>query len=150
MMRSLYLLLHVLGVVIWVGGMFFAHHCLRPEAAKLDPPIRLALLAGILGRFFRLVLVALALLWTSGLAMLGSVGMAAAPVGWHLMLGLALLMTVIFGVIRLGPFASMRAAVAGGDWSVAAKAMGRVRVLVAVNLGLGMLTIVSATLLGRG
>ena len=30
------LLLHVLAVVIWVGGMFFAHRMLRPVAASTE------------------------------------------------------------------------------------------------------------------
>ena len=33
-----------LGVVVWVGGMFFAYVCLRPvAAAQLPPPQRLPL-----------------------------------------------------------------------------------------------------------
>lgn len=36
--------LHVLSVVIWVGGMFFAYMVLRPvAAAQLEPPVRLTL-----------------------------------------------------------------------------------------------------------
>ena len=32
--------LHLLAVVIWVGGMFFAHFMLRPSAIeKLEPPV---------------------------------------------------------------------------------------------------------------
>ena len=30
--------LHVLAVVIWVGGMYFAHQMLRPVAADLLAP----------------------------------------------------------------------------------------------------------------
>ena len=41
-MRSILLLLHLSGVIVWVGGMFFAHFCLRPVAAlQLPPPQRL-------------------------------------------------------------------------------------------------------------
>ena len=36
--------LHLLGVLIWVGGMFFAYMALRPAAAQLlEPPQRLTL-----------------------------------------------------------------------------------------------------------
>ena len=46
--------LHILGVVIWVGGMYFAHQMLRPVAADLlAPPQRLPLWAGVFRRFFR-------------------------------------------------------------------------------------------------
>jgi len=44
--------LHVMAVILWVGGMLFAHCFLRPAAAKLEPPVRLRLLASVLGPFF--------------------------------------------------------------------------------------------------
>jgi uncharacterized membrane protein len=31
---------HVLSVVVWIGGMVFAHFFLRPAVAQLDPPVR--------------------------------------------------------------------------------------------------------------
>ena len=41
---GLAVLLHVLSVVVWVGGMFFAYMFLRPvAAAELEPPQRLDL-----------------------------------------------------------------------------------------------------------
>ncbi len=44
MFYSSLLALHVLAVVIWVGGMFFAYNALRPAAAEvLEPPNRLKL-----------------------------------------------------------------------------------------------------------
>ena len=46
-------LLHVIAVVIWVGGMFFAYMFLRPAAAaQLEPPARLTLWAGVFSNFF--------------------------------------------------------------------------------------------------
>ncbi len=46
------LLLHLLAVVAWVGGMFFAHFCLRPAAVEvLEPPARLPLMLAALRRF---------------------------------------------------------------------------------------------------
>ena len=49
---------HVLAIVVWVGGMVFAHFFLRPALARLEPPVRLRLMHEVLGRFFRVVLVA--------------------------------------------------------------------------------------------
>jgi len=145
-MRELLLFLHLVGVVVWVGGMVFAHHCLRPAALQLPPPQRLPLMAAALDRFFALVALALVLLWVSGLAMIAPVGFAAAPWTWHAMMTVALLMTVIFGVIRLLRHPRLRARVAEGDWPAAAAALNGIRGLVVVNLGLGMLTIAIATL----
>ena len=46
-------LLHILGVVIWVGGMFFAYVALRPAAVQtLSPAQRLPLWAATFDRFF--------------------------------------------------------------------------------------------------
>ena len=51
------LLLHLLGVVVWVGGMFFAYMALRPVgAAMLEPPQRLSLWAGVFGTFVGLTI----------------------------------------------------------------------------------------------
>jgi uncharacterized membrane protein len=47
------LFVHVLGVVVWVGGMFLMHFAVRPAAVELlEPPARLPLLTRVLGRFF--------------------------------------------------------------------------------------------------
>ncbi|KAG1694742.1 Bifunctional purine biosynthesis protein PurH [Nymphon striatum] len=55
MFMSIALSLHVLAVVIWVGGMFFAHQALRPAAVStLEPPLRLQLWVATFKRFFPL------------------------------------------------------------------------------------------------
>ena len=53
--------LHVLSIIVWVGGMVFAHFFLRPAIARLEPPVRLRLMHEVLGRFFKAVLVGLRL-----------------------------------------------------------------------------------------
>lgn len=148
-MRTWWLLLHVVSVVVWVGGMVFAHYCLRPEAARLEPPQRLRLLAGVLGRFFRLVTVALIVLWASGLAMMAAIGWSLAPANLHLMMAIGIVMTAIYGVIRGGLYPRLAAAVADGDWAAGAAAMAALRTLVHVNLWLGVATIGVAMVGGR-
>jgi uncharacterized membrane protein len=143
-MRQFWLFLHLIGVAVWVGGMFFAHLCLRPAALALPPPQRLPLMRDALGRFFDWVLVALAFLWASGLAMMIELGFGAAPRAWHAMMGVALLMTLIFAVIRLVRYPVLCAGVAAGDWPRAAAALNGIRQLVVVNLTLGLLTIAIA------
>ena len=50
---SLFKLLHLLAVLLWVGGMFFAHFILRPAAVEaLEAPQRLKLMDAVLRRFF--------------------------------------------------------------------------------------------------
>ena len=55
MLGQLLYALHVLGAVLWVGGMAFALLALRPALAELEPPARLALHEGALRRFFLIV-----------------------------------------------------------------------------------------------
>lgn len=146
-MRSILLFLHLAGVIVWVGGMFFAHFCLRPVAvAQLPPPQRLALLAAVLGRFFVAVAVAVVAILGSGFAGMALVGFAQAPLHWHLMSGFGLLMAAIFAVIYLFFYPQLKASVAAQAWPAAGATMNRIRQLVATNLLLGALTVVVATL----
>jgi len=144
--NRLIVLIHLLAVIVWVGGMFFAHVCLRPvAAAQLPPPQRLPLLSAVLGRFFAVVGIALVLLWGSGLLRFAQTG-AGIPAHWHAMLGLGAVMTVIFAVIVLRFYRRLRAALAVEDWPQAGKAMNSIRVLVLVNLILGFITVAVAML----
>ena len=145
-MRGLWLLLHLIGVVVWVGGMFFAHNCVRPVIAqRCEPPQRLALLSEILGKFFGYVSLSLVLIWVSGIAMLQSVG-GKMPLSTIIMFVIAILMTVLFVVIKWAGYPVLEAAVANSDWPAAGAAMNSIRKLVAINLGLGLLVIAAATL----
>jgi len=152
-MRAFMLLLHLSGVIVWVGGMFFAHFCLRPVAAQqLPPPQRLPFLAAVLGRFFGAVAFAVVAILFSGFAGMAATGFAQAPLHWHAMSGLGLLMAAIFAVIYLRLYPRLKAGVASGDWPAAGAAMNRIRLLVATNLLLGATTLAVATLgplLGR-
>ncbi len=146
-MRAILLLLHLSGVIVWVGGMFFAHFCLRPVAAsQLPPPQRLPLLAAVLGRFFVAVMVSIVAILASGFAIMGATGFGQAPIHWHVMSGIGLAMAAIFGIIYFRHFPRLKAGVVGQDWPAAGAAMNRIRILVATNLALGVLTIAVATL----
>lgn len=145
-MESMLKFVHVVALAVWIGGMFFAHFCLRPAAFELlEPPQRLALMSGALARFFRWVALAIVLLWVTGLWRLGQVGFANAPPAWHAMAAVGALMTVVFGAIAHGVFPRVRAALAEGRAADAAAGLARIRTLVAVNLGLGVATIAIAT-----
>jgi len=115
-MNNLMNFLHVSAAIVWMGGVSFMLFALRPAAMDLPPPQRLPLMAQVLMRFFRLVWLCIGLLLATGLVMLLGVGMKQAPVGWHLMLGIGLLMFAVFGHLYFGPFRRLRAAVAAADW----------------------------------
>lgn len=145
-MNKVLVLLHLLAVIVWIGGMFFAHFCLRPVAAtQLPPPQRLPLLAAVLGRFFKFVGFALLLLWGSGLARFAQVG-AAIPWNWLAMAALALAMTLIFGIIVLRFYKKMCVALESQDFPTAGQAMNAMRELVFANLVLGLITVALAIL----
>jgi uncharacterized membrane protein len=157
------LFLHVLGVVIWVGGMFVMHFAVRPSAVELlQPPQRLPLLAATLKRFFGWVTIAVIVVLLSGVLMFFGIGAAAgaiaagknafvegirlAHVSIHIMFGLGLVMMAIYAHIRTAPFMRLQRAVAAQDWPVAATHLNQVRVLVATNLVLGIVVIGVATI----
>ncbi len=138
--------LHILGVTIWVGGMFFAHVCLRPAAASLEPQVRLPLLHAVLGHFFRWVALIVAVVLITGVVMMLHVGFANAPKGWHWMMTSGIVMMLIFGHIYGAGYRRLTRAVAAADWPAGAAAMNSIRRLVGINLLLGLLTIAFATL----
>lgn len=145
--KPLLLFLHIVGDVVWIGGMFFAYVCLRPVAAsQLPPPQRLPLWAAVFGRFFPWVWLAVVLLLATGLTMLLDVGLAHAPPHWHLMFGVGVAMMVIFGYVFLAPYQSLVRAVAAQQWPDAGAALNQIRRLVGINLSLGMINVAVATL----
>ena len=150
-MRIIYttlLFAHVLGVVVWVGGMFVLHFAVRPSAARLqEPSVRLTFLSSVLGRFMSWAALSIAVLLATGLAMIfiGG-GFKNAHLSVHLMLAVGLVMMLLYLHIRFAPFKRMRAAVMASDWAAAAANLGIVRKMVAINLVLGFLTIAIATI----
>lgn len=146
MLGNLFYAVHVLGAVLWVGGMAFALMVLRPALSVLEPPQRLALHLAVLGRFFRLVWHAMpALLVTGWLLLFGWYG-GFAGAGWHihLMHLTAIIMAAIFVALATGPWREFRTAMAAGDPAAAGTAMARVRQMVSMNLGLGLITVAAA------
>lgn len=142
---ALALLLHLLFAVIWVGGMFFAWLCLRPAAAALDAATRQRLWAETLARFFPWVLVAVVVLLGSGLYMIGAMGgMAHVSPYVHAMLGLGVLMMLMFLHVFFAPFKKLKRAVAAADTAAGGRALNQIRVLVGINLLLGLLVLVAA------
>lgn len=143
-----WLFLHLISVVIWVGGMFFAYMALRPAAVEvLQPPLRLPLWAATFKRFFPWVWLSVGLILLSGLLMIRLMGgMAAVSLYVHIMFAVGLLMMAIFAHVFFAPFKRLRQGVAAQDWPAAGAALGQIRMLVGVNLGLGLVNIAIASL----
>lgn len=144
------LFLHVLSVVVWVGGMFFAYMALRPVAASvLEPPLRLALWAGVFGKFFPWVWASVLLILLTGLHLLMALGGTAAPHYVWTMLVLGIAMMLIYVHVFFSPYRKLKRAVGEQNWNAGGAALAQIRRLIGVNLSLGLLTI-AVVFLGRG
>ena len=140
---------HVLSIIVWIGGMVFAHFFLRPAVAQLEPPVRLRLMHDVLGRFFHAVLIAALLTLASGVWMLGRVarevvqsgGSFDMPLSWTIMATLGVVMVAIFLHIRFALYKRFSRAVAASEWAAGGAAMAQIRTWVSINLGLGVLVL---------
>jgi uncharacterized membrane protein len=145
MLRQLLLLLHLLSAMAWIGGMFFAYFCLRPAAGEvLQPPQRLPLWTATFSRFLPYTALAVALLLATGLTMLLQVGFRNAPTGWHVMFTLGLVMAAVFVYVYGWLFPMLRAHCAAAAWPAAGQTLNKIRQLVALNLVLGVCTVIAA------
>src|SRR3990172_6369754 len=97
-MMSFMKLIHVLSIVVWVGGMFFAYVVLRPAAVNvLQPPERLRLWDKGFSRFFNWVWLAVFLVLVSGFYMIYLMGgFANLPMYINLMLLTGIAMVMIY------------------------------------------------------
>jgi len=148
-------LLHILAIVVWIGGMVFAHFFLRPAAMQLEPPQRIRLMHGALQRFFAAVLVAIGVVLATGLWMIGRVAKETVqaglgfnmPLDWTIMATLGIVMIGIFGHIRFALFKRLSQAVASSDWPAGGAALASIRTWVSINLAIGVAIIVITLLM---
>lgn len=142
--------LHVLAIIVWIGGMVFSHFFLRPAVAELEPPVRLRLMHDVLGRFFKAVFAASLLTLVTGVWMLGRVakqvvqagGSFEMPLFWTIMVVLGVAMVLIFGHIRFVLYKRLGRFVAAAEWSAGGAVQAQIRKWVSINLGLGVVVLV--------
>lgn len=135
----LFLVLHLLAAIAWVGGMLFAHMALRPSAMALEPPVRLALWQRVFSRFFPLVWVCIGILLLTGHGLTGmGAGTGSHPVMAMLVIGWV--MAALFAYLYFKPYAALRAGLVANDIPAAAAAQNTIRQIVATNLVLGLIT----------
>jgi uncharacterized membrane protein len=134
-----FLVLHLLAAIAWVGGMLFAHMALRPSAMALEAPVRLALWSRVFARFFPLVWVCVVTLLLTGHGLFG-LGAGRGSHSVHIMTLLGWVMAALFAYLYFKPYAALRAGLAAGDIPAAAAAQNTIRLIVATNLALGLIT----------
>jgi len=141
---SLAITLHVLAIVVWVGGMFFAHQVMRPAAVStLEPPQRLQLWVAGFKRFFPWVWVCIVIVLVTGFWMFFQ--FPKPPLFMHVMSGLGIVMMLIFFHVFFAPYNKLKKAVAEERWKDGAAALNQIRILVGINTVVGIITIVIAT-----
>jgi uncharacterized membrane protein len=149
--------IHLLGVIVWVGGMFFMLACLRPAAAEvLEPPARVRLMHAAMRRFFDAATIAALFVLLSGATLLalaqreaGRTGLAFnMPLDWYTMIVLFFVMLTVFAHVRLVLFRRLGSAVAAQSWPVAAAAIAAIRWEVLLNLVIGVFIVVIVRLGG--
>src|SRR5215468_6747236 len=128
-MTALAFALHVLGAVIWVGGMFALYVCLRAALGRLEPPQRLRLMRVTFQKFFPWVWAAVLLLLASGYWIMFMVfgGFAAAGLHVHLMQGIGWVMIALFVWLFHGPWLAFKRAADAREWPAAAASLNRIR-----------------------
>lgn len=149
--------IHLLSIIVWIGGMTFAHFFLRPAVASLEAPERVRLMHAVLGRFFYAVLVAGGLAVGSGLWMMGRIakqtvqagGTLNLPLEWMVMAVLGVAMLIILGYTRFALYPRLTRAVTAAAWPAGDAALASIRTWLMVNLAIGVV-IVAVTLLGLG
>lgn len=145
MTMILALALHVVGAVIWVGGMIFAYTCLRPAVPGIEPPPeRLKLWRRVFARFLPLVWGMVIVILASGYWIVFGEwgGFAAAGGHVHAMQGSGLIMVALFLHLFFAEWKRFRIAVDGEDYDTARARLERIRLIVFVNTWLGLLTVV--------
>lgn len=140
---------HLAAVAVWIGGMVFAHFCLRPALADVSPQLRLPLIEAVFSRFFNWIGAAVIVLLISGGFLMSRFGGSHAPWQIHLMAALGVVMMLIYAHVRFAVFPRIRRAVQAQRWPDGARAVDTMRRLVLVNLVLGVATI-AAAVLSRG
>jgi uncharacterized membrane protein len=143
-MTTLALALHILGAVVWVGGMFAIYMCLRPALGTLEPPQRLRLMRVTFQKFFPWVWAAVVLLLASGYWMVFMTfgGMAGVGLHVHVMQGIGWVMIALFAWLFHGPWLAFKRAVDAADWPKAGEKLDRIRQIISANLPLGLIVVV--------
>ena len=144
-MINFLVMLHVLAVIIWVGGMLFAHMQLRPVAANLlEPPVRLTLWVGVFGRFFPWVWASIIVILVTGFWIISLYG-GFKGLGMHInvMMAVGIVMMFLFLHVFFAPYKRLKQAVAAEDWPTAAAKLAQIRTLIGINMLLGVLTVAS-------
>lgn len=140
--------IHLFAAVVWVGGMFFAYMILRPVAGRLlETPIRLTLWSNIFARFFPWVWAIIVILPLTGYLMIYQTWGGFSYIGLDLKLMhiLGWVMIAIFLHVFFAPFQRLAHAIEEKTFDTASKHLNQIRMLIGINLAIGITVIVIAS-----
>jgi uncharacterized membrane protein len=120
--------------------------CCGPPG-PLETPARLGLWRRVFGRFLPWVGGSIVVLLISGYGMLFLVfgGFRAVPIYIHIMQGTGVIMMLLYGHLVAVPWKRFRLAVDNGALPDATRHLNQIRQLVAINLSLGIITVLVGT-----
>ncbi len=138
------LCLHVLGIVVWIGGSFFSYAALPAAGTQLlQPGQQLAVWQATFKRFFPWVWVSVIAVFVSGEWLAhGWLDGLNAPLYIHVMFGIGVLLMLLFGHIYFSPYRRMRQAMAAGDEAEALRRLRQIRMLLGVIGVVGLLVVI--------
>ena len=146
-MIPFFLAIHVLAAVIWVGGMFFALMILRPAALPLAMEQRVDLWFRVVSRFFFWIWLTVAALPLSGYILAFMIFGGLNQIGQHVLImqamGWTMIALFVFAFFifyrRMGRMVENRLIPEAGIY------MNRIRIVISINLILGISTVIFAT-----
>jgi uncharacterized membrane protein len=135
---------HVLAVIVWIGGMFFGLVALRPALRDMDTLAAARFWCTVLSRFLPWVWAAIVVLLASGFYMVfnGFGGFSALPWFVQFMMGIGIFMMMLTGHLSFSAFKKLKRAVAANDAALAAKPLRQIRIIMDVNLILGLAIVI--------
>lgn len=147
-MIAIALALHLVAAIIWVGGMFYAYMILRPVAAsQLEPPVRLKLWSEVFQRFFVWVWSIVIIIPATGYYMIFANwdGFTNLTLDIHIMHVLGIIMVLLYLHLYFAPYRRMNQALAENKIEEAANSLSQIRIIVMVNMLLGITVSVVAS-----
>jgi uncharacterized membrane protein len=133
--------LHILAIIVFLGGLFFASVVFQPLTRGLDSETASSLWQPTLSRFFAWGWVSLLLILATGIGMvfLKFGGYSGAPMIHRGNMAIGIPAMALFVYVFFGPWQQYRRTTLRRDWTAAQKAITRVQVVMRIILVLGLI-----------
>jgi uncharacterized membrane protein len=132
---------HILAVIIWLGGLFLLCVVLTPSVRNLDLTTAVPLWHGVLSRFLVWGWIGLALILATGIAMMliEFGGFANIPNFHRANMAIGIPAIALYGYLYFAPWKRFRRAATSNDLTGAKGQIKQVQALMATVLALGLL-----------